>query len=217
MSWSKQVNNHGYVQIKNLLPETQALYFRKKVLTAYHHQSSVLLTTPSRPLARIKNNITSSVLDKQRQQQALKAYKRRQFSFSFHRSEPKHDNKHDHNNIHKEFCQLLKSRIAQPLALDGWVTDSFFASFTKGQFINYHCDKGLGKYAFIYQLSKGWQHKFGGQLELYPKRLKFYKKIIQPEFNSLVLLKVGHPIYHSVRMLNNPSHKQRITITGWLE
>lgn len=217
MSWDKKLQQQGYVQIKNFLPEAQALSFRKQILTAAHHKAWYLLTTPYRPLANIKDRITSAKVGKQRQEQALKALKKRQLSFSFYRSDNKHDNSHKSSNIHGQFCRLLQGRINEALALEGKVMDSFFASFTKGQFISYHSDKGAGKYAFTYQLSKGWQPKFGGQLELYPKRIQFYKKIINPEYNSLVLLKTDHPIYHRVRLLNNPKHKHRITISGWLE
>ena len=78
-------------------------------------------------------------------------------------------------------------------------------------------DGDAGKYAFIYQLSTGWQAKFGGQLELYPKKIKFYKCVIIPTFNSLTILKLSHPMPHSVRLLNNPAYKHRITISGWVE
>ncbi|WDD97742.1 2OG-Fe(II) oxygenase [Thalassomonas actiniarum] len=216
MHWEKQLNKNGYVQIKNFLPEAQALSFRKKILAAKHHKTWDLLTTPYRPLMSIKDILTSSTVDKRRHQQAVKALQRRQFSFSFYRTGNKHEKAHGSGDIHRTFCQLLQQKVNEPLALDGEVTDTFLALFMKGQFINYHSDKGAGKYAFIYQLSKGWQHKYGGQLELYPKRIKFYKKSLQPEFNSLVLLKIDHPMYHSVRVLNNPAHKQRITISGWL-
>jgi len=101
--------------------------------------------------------------------------------------------------------------------IKGELQDTFFASFKKGQFISYHTDGGAGKYAFIYQLSTGWQKRFGGQLELYPKKIKFYKRVISPKFNTLTILKLSHPMPHSVRVLNNPVYKHRITISGWVE
>ena len=64
--------------------------------------------------------------------------------------------------------------MSKKLGLSGQLRDTFFALFVKEQFISYHTDGSAGKYAFIYQLSKGWQPKFGGQLELYPKKIKFF-------------------------------------------
>jgi len=217
MLWHKKLQKYGYVQIDKFLTDKSADLLRQRVIKASHFKTWDLLTTPYRPLSNIKDEICSNVIDQSRHQQAQSAFKRRQFSFSFYRSNNKHANQHGNANIHQQLAQAVVEKVSKPLGLDGTLRDTFFAAFIKGQFINYHSDGPAGKYAFVYQLSKGWQPQYGGQLELYPRQMKFYKKIIQPKFNSLTLLKLSHPMYHSVRMLNNPKHKHRITISGWLE
>lgn len=217
MLWYEALEDKGYVQLDNFLAQKTANELRHNIIKASHFKTWDLLTTPYRPLARIKDEICSNAIDKGRHKQAHRAFKRRQFSFSFYRSNNKHAAQHRSENIHQQLTQAVIAKVAKPLSLEGTIRDTFFASFIKGQFINYHSDGPAGKYAFVYQLSKGWQAKYGGQLELYPKKIKFYKKILEPEFNSLTLLKLSHPMYHSVRMLNNPKHKHRITISGWLE
>jgi Rps23 Pro-64 3,4-dihydroxylase Tpa1-like proline 4-hydroxylase len=166
---------------------------------------------------RVKDNITTSSIDKNRHKQAMAAKDRGKFSFSFYRSNNVHAKIHGASEIHQSLSRQVVDKVCQPLRLSGELRDTFFASFIKGQFISYHSDGQAGKYAFIYQLSSGWQQRYGGQLELYPKKCKFYKKILEPSFNSLALLKLDHPMYHSVRQLNTPKHKHRITISGWLE
>jgi SM-20-related protein len=215
--WQAELTKNGYVQLNNFLPENQANQLRGDILKASHYKAWDLITTPYHPLSRIKNSISSSIIDKARHTQATNAYHRREFSFSFYRSNNRFAKQHNNASIHKSLAKQVIQMVSKPLELDGGLRDTFFASFVKGQFINYHTDGSAGKYAFIYQLSKGWQPKFGGQLELYPRKIKFYKKILQPTFNSLAILKLDHPMPHSVRMLHNPAHKHRITISGWLE
>jgi len=217
MQWIEKLEKNGFVQLFNFLPEYQARNYRYKVLSANHHKTWCLLTTPYRPCSRVKDNINNDIIDKSRHKQARAARHRKKFSFSFYRSNNAHAKFHGASDVHQSFSRYVIEKVSKSLALSGELRDTFFASFIKGQFIEYHSDGKAGKYAFIYQLSSGWQHKYGGQLELYPRRIKFYKKILEPTFNSLTLLKLDHPMYHSVRLLNNPKHKHRITISGWLE
>ena len=217
MQWIEKLEKNGFVQLYNFLPEHQAKNYRREVLSATHHKTWRLLTTPYRPCTRVKDNINKKIIDKTRHGQATAAKQRRKFAFSFYRSNNAHAKFHGAGDIHQSFSRYVIDKVSKPLTLSGELRDTFFASFVKGQFIEYHSDGKAGKYAFIYQLSSGWQQKYGGQLELYPQRIKFYKKVLEPKFNSLVLLKLDHPMYHSVRLLNNPKHKHRITISGWLE
>jgi len=217
MQWFEKLEKYGFVQLFNFLPENQAHSYRKAILTASHHKVWCLLTTPYRPCARIKDNIKKDTIDKYRHKQAIAAKQRQKFSFSFYRSNNAHEKFHGQGGIHQRLSRQVVDKVCQPLGLSGELRDTFFASFVKGQFINFHSDGNAGKYAFIYQLSSGWQQKYGGQLELYPRKIKFYKEVLEPKFNTLALLKLEHPMYHSVRLLNNPKHKHRITISGWLE
>tara|TARA_R110000850_G_scaffold14452_1_gene46188 strand:- start:94 stop:747 length:654 start_codon:yes stop_codon:yes gene_type:complete len=217
MPWLEKLAKNGFVICNNFLPYNEALQLRNEIIKRHHIKKWNLLTAPSQPLSRIKNNISTKVIDKSKHVQAIKALKRRRFSFSFYRSSNKHQQQHGqslcHQTIGNKVIELLKSCDL----IAGELQDSFFALFNKGQFISYHTDGGAGKYAFIYQLSIGWQERFGGQLELYPRKIKFYKRVITPKFNTLTILKLSHPMPHSVRLLNNPVYKHRITISGWVE
>ncbi|WP_286265792.1 2OG-Fe(II) oxygenase family protein [Thalassotalea atypica] len=217
MNWVEQLQEQGFAQFRQYLPSDTANHLRKQILTAAHFKTWRLLTTPYRPLTHIKDRISSSNVEKCRQQQAIKAERNKQFAFSFYRTSNKHAKRHGAGDIHLNLAKTLKEQVAMPLGLSGEIRDSFVAKFEREQFISYHTDGSAGQYAFIYQLSKGWQPKYGGQLVLYPTKSRFYRKVIQPEFNCLTLLKLNHPMPHSVRMLNNPKHKHRLTISGWLE
>jgi Rps23 Pro-64 3,4-dihydroxylase Tpa1-like proline 4-hydroxylase len=217
MQWIEKLEKKGFVQINGFLPHGDALYLKRKIIKGDHFKKWNLLTTPYRPLTNIKDKISSNVIDKRRHLQAKKALKRREFSFSFYRSSNKHAKQHGQSSLHQNIGNQVVSLLLQHSLVEGQLQDSFFATFKKGQFISYHTDGTAGKYAFIYQLSQGWQKKYGGQLELYPKKIKFFKKQLEPKFNSLVLLKLSHPMPHSVKTLSNPPHKHRITISGWVE
>ena len=217
MDWVESLEKKGFSQIENFLPRQQAGQLRRKIITANHIKKWNLLATPYRPLMKVKDRISTPVIDKQRHIQAIKAFKRGKFSFSFYRSSNKHAKQHGQAELHKTVGQKVLYLLKSKGLIKGELQDSFFADYRKGQFISYHTDGKAGKYAFIYQLSTGWQQKYGGQLELYPKKVKFYKHVLSPKFNSLTILKLAHPMPHSVRLLNNPAHKHRITISGWVE
>lgn len=217
MNWSERLACNGFVQLHHFLPEAIANDFRRKILKASQHRAWCLLTRPYYPSTAIKDRISSKVIDRQRHQQAVNAQKRGQYAFSFYRSNNHDANNIDSGDIPQQFGKLLLAQVQQPLAVTGGLWDVFFALFKRGQFISYHSDGKVGRYAFVYQLSKGWRNCYGGQLELFPAQHQFYKKTIQPEFNTLVLLKLDHPMFHRVRTLTNPPYKHRITITGWLE
>ncbi len=217
MKWIEYLDKNGFVQINNFLPYDEALQLRGKIIKENHFKKWNLLTTPYRPLMNIKDRISSDIIDKHRHKQAGQALKRRQFSFSFYRSSNKHAKQHGQSQLHKGIGEKVINLLKEEELIVGQLQDSFFADFKAGQFISYHTDGSAGKYAFIYQLSQGWQKKYGGQLELYPKKIKFFKKQLEPKFNSLAILKLAHPMPHSVKVLSNPAHKHRITVSGWVE
>ena len=217
MQWIERLEKQGFVQIDNFLPSSEAQQLSQKIISHNHFKKWNLLTTPYRPLMAIKDNISTKVIDKRRHAQAVEAFKRRQFSFSFYRSSNKHAKQHQQAQLHQDVGEKVGALLSDNSLAKGELQDSFFATYKKGQFISYHTDGSAGKYAFIYQLSAGWQQKFGGQLELYPKKIKFFKRVLMPKFNTLTILKLSHPMPHSVRLLNNPAYKHRITISGWVE
>jgi len=213
----EQLKRKGYAQIKNFLKEEHANKLRRDILRVSDHRAWDIITTPYHPFVIQRDNVSSCVIDKQRHKTAEFADRRGQFSFSFYRSNNKHERFHESSRIHGRFSEVLLQRLDRCLAFDGVLVDAFFASFIRDQFIGYHSDGNIGKYAFIYQLSKGWQRKYGGQLVLYPKQTKFHKITLEPAFNCLTLLNLSFPMFHSVSRLNNPAHKHRITISGWVK
>ncbi len=215
--WLELLDKQGYVQVKDFLPKQQANVLRQSILKANHFKMWRLLTTPYYPLTRVKDRLSSPRTIKARLQQADKAARAGQFAFSFYRSSNKHAKRHNVAHIHQSFVKFLNDALISDSDIHGKVNDSFVAKFQHNQFISYHTDGSAGKYAFIYQLSKGWQKKYGGQLVLYPPKGRFYKTVLEPEFNCLTLLKLSHPMPHSVTRLKNPPHKHRLTISGWLE
>lgn len=217
MQWFERLDKHGYVEIHDFFDASQAQQLRRKVLLHHHFKKWNLLTSPYGPVASIKDRISINVIDNMRHRQATRALKRDQFSFSFYRSSNKHARYHGLGSVHQDVGKSVVACLKAKAQIKGELRDSFFAEFIKGQFISYHTDGSAGKYAFIYQLSQGWQPKYGGQLELYPRKIKFYKRSLQPKFNTLTILDLSHPMPHSVRMLNNPQYKHRITISGWVE
>lgn len=216
LDWPKKLEQNGYVQIPNFLPYDKAKDTQRQLQCFKNGFAWDLMTSPYYPLSAIKDRISSNHIDKQRHRQAVKALKRKQFSFSFYRSSNKHKSRHQQDRLNQIVVDALNSSVCPELEVKGDIIDVFFAAFTKGQFLTYHSDGAAGKYAFVYQLSSGWQKKYGGELVLYPKKIKFYKKFLQPEFNTLTLLKLSHPMFHSVNMLNNPGICPRLTISGWL-
>ena len=217
MQWFEYLDKNGFVQINNFLPYDEALKLRSKIIKDKHFKKWNLLTAPYRPLMNIKDRISSNTIDKSRHKQATQASKHRQFSFSFYRSSNRHAKQHGQSQLHKGIGEKVIKLLKRESLITGQLQDSFFANFKAGQFISYHTDGNAGKYAFIYQLSLGWQKKYGGQLELYPKKIKFFKRQLEPKFNSLAILKLSHPMPHSVKVLSNPTYKHRITVSGWVE
>ena len=217
MTWTDTLEKNGFVIFEQFLPANEARQLRSEIIQRQHIKKWGLLSAPSQPFSRIKNNISTQVIDNTKHAQAIKALKRNRFSSSFYRSSNKHQQQHRQSALHQNLGNKVVELFKGEGLIKGELQDTFFASFKKGQFISYHTDGGAGKYAFIYQLSTGWQKRFGGQLELYPKKIKFYKRVISPKFNTLTILKLSHPMPHSVRVLNNPVYKHRITISGWVE
>jgi Rps23 Pro-64 3,4-dihydroxylase Tpa1-like proline 4-hydroxylase len=214
MDYFEQLEKNGYLKISNFFPDSLASSSRKKIVrtTSPHEWCQRIKPYPALLSAntRGQNRVKSCYL------RALKAKRAKRFAFSFKRSRYIEEPHSVLSNIAFNIRNKIIEKLSEQLPINGLTMGGFIASYTKGDFLTYHSDNIHGKYAFVYNLSKGWQPKFGGQLELYPKRHRFYKKVLIPEFNSLLLLKLDYPMYHQVNMLSSPSFKQRINVTGWL-
>lgn len=64
MQWIELLEKKGFCQIENFLPRKQAEQLRSKIITANHIKKWNLLTTPYRPLMKVKDRISTTVIDK---------------------------------------------------------------------------------------------------------------------------------------------------------
>jgi len=98
------------------------------------------------------------------------------------------------------------------------VVSSFLAMYSEGDFLNFHDDYNLGKYAFVLGLTKDWKINYGGNLYVMkPDRYGIMntKEILVPIFNRLILFPIRPgAILHFVSPVTNPG--RRIAFTGWV-
>lgn len=207
----QRLQNDMVLQVHQFLPKEQAVKLHRQLslLPVWRHWC--LLSTPDRPYTRLKFERNRVFSEKQRLKVAKKAYHRKQFSFNFYRTVDQ--------NLHiiKSFLQELSKFLVEHLNIDAIFVDCFAAKFANEQFIARHTDNVRGRYAFIFQLSKAWQVKNGGELMLYPKSHRFYAKRLIPQFNCLTLLKLSKNSWHEVKKVTTTGNKDRITITGWIK
>ncbi len=152
MTWTDTLEKNGFVIFEQFLPANEARQLRSEIIQRQHIKKWGLLSAPSQPFSRIKNNISTQVIDNTKHAQAIKALKRNRFSFSFYRSSNKHQQQHRQSALHQNLGNKVVELFKGEGLIKGELQDTFFASFKKGQFISYHTDGGAGKYAFIYQL-----------------------------------------------------------------
>lgn len=86
--------------------------------------------------------------------------------------------------------------------------------YTSGCFLGQHSD-GVGdrQVAFVANFTKNWQPDFGGCLTILDKGRW---SVIEPKFNSLVLLNVRNGSAHYVSQVSSWVKHGRYAITGWV-
>jgi SM-20-related protein len=98
-----------------------------------------------------------------------------------------------------------------------WVRSSTFTSkYEAGDFLYTHTDKGNGRIAFVYQLTKDWRPGYGGLFMKMGNWTDVDSTVI-PKFNQLTIFDVaneGTP--HIVTQLIPHLTKSRIAYSGWL-
>jgi Rps23 Pro-64 3,4-dihydroxylase Tpa1-like proline 4-hydroxylase len=98
-----------------------------------------------------------------------------------------------------------------------WVRESTFTSkYESGDFLYTHTDKGNGRIAFIYQLTKDWLPGYGGLFMRMNNWIDIDSAVL-PKFNQLTIFDVAnegtpHIVTQVVPNLNNA----RIAYSGWL-
>ena len=119
-------------------------------------------------------------------------------------------------------CRTLTSeetlrRIEQATGFEDLKRHTMFAScYTGGDFLSTHSDGGLGRVAFVWNLTKSWATQWGGVLQLLQSDGRSVDRTIVPEFNSLALFDVsgsGRP--HVVSPVGNGVTARRLAVTGW--
>ena len=111
------------------------------------------------------------------------------------------------------FEKMLGSKISKK------IVDSHSLKLLNTHYLLCHDDLVLGRqFAFIFNLSKDFNEKDGGQFEIFDTNKdgsasgKIIKSII-PKFNRFNLFKVSKNSYHQIREVC--SDKERISIGGW--
>jgi 2-oxoglutarate-Fe(II)-dependent oxygenase superfamily protein len=94
----------------------------------------------------------------------------------------------------------VESMIAGPLNVT-WFAD--------GDFLASHTDAQNGDFAFVWSLTKGWRHDYGGNL--------YQHGIVQvPAFNRFTLFGVADGrTPHQVSHVSAPAGLRRLSISGW--
>jgi len=130
------------------------------------------------------------------------------------------------NPILKEFREFLKSEETIKFfekmlgsKISRKIVDSHSLKLLNTHYLLCHDDLVLGRqFAFIFNLSKDFKEKDGGQFEIFDttKEAAASSKIIKsivPKFNRFNLFRVSKNSYHQINEVC--SDKERITIGGW--
>ena len=131
-----------------------------------------------------------------------------------------HDSKcHCENcNIRKVFNSPKMMSIINSISEENVsTTHAMFASrYTEGCYLSTHTDKGNGKIAFVYNLSKNWRPCWGAMLHFLEPDCVSVRNVILPIFNSLTIFRVPeNGIPHFVSQVSDGVTAERIAVSGW--
>lgn len=115
----------------------------------------------------------------------------------------------------EEFIQLM-SYITGYENLS-WVRNSTFTSkYEAGDFLYTHTDRGNGRIAFVYQLTKDWLPGYGGIFMKMNNWIDINSAVL-PKFNQLTIFDVSNEgIPHIVTPVLPYLKHSRIAYSGWL-
>jgi Rps23 Pro-64 3,4-dihydroxylase Tpa1-like proline 4-hydroxylase len=88
-------------------------------------------------------------------------------------------------------------------------------SYKAGDFLSHHSDDVKGKrLSFIFYLSPGWEHRFGGVLHMIHPDGDVTE--VDPDYNSLVIFDVAAKTRHFISPVEPcAGERNRLTISGW--
>ena len=95
-----------------------------------------------------------------------------------------------------------------------WSGESFISAYSRGDFLDAHCDAAKGSVAFAWSATPRWRREFGGNLHLFRDDRLTVERIVVPEFDRLVCLDIDtvqQP--HAVSRVET-THR-RLSVTGW--
>jgi len=97
------------------------------------------------------------------------------------------------------------------------LTTLFLSKYKAGNFLSPHSDKGNGKLAFVFNLTKQWKPQYGGLLHFMNHDRTQIIETIVPHFNQLFLFHVPEEtgISHFVSTVAPNVKTSRYAITGW--
>ena len=208
------MSNH--IVIKDFLPEQQAEELAKYIKNT-EDWVNVYRVENHAPLSNFKNNFTGIVARRDFEPNVVNAVCSGNFVYKQKRLKK---NKLKDSTIQTaiqgtfnspEFLNYLQTLAEIPYPIE--IADNYFASiFDRGDFLSVHED-GDYELAFILNLSKDWKYEYGGCLTIFDEGSA---KMILPEFNSLVILKLKQEgIKHFVTQVSTFAPDVRVALGGW--
>jgi len=206
----------NHLVIKNFLPSSQAEELAEYIKTR-EEWVSVYRVQDHAPLSNFKNNFTGIVARREFEPNVVEAVCSGTFVYKQKRLKKQNLNSPIIQSVVQEtlnapeFLKYLQTLagIDEPIE----IADNYFASiFDRGDFLSIHED-GDYSLAFILNLSKDWRYEYGGCLTVFDEESA---KMILPEFNSLVILKLKQKgIKHFVTQVSTFAPDVRIALGGW--
>ena len=138
------------------------------------------------------------------------------FAYHFRRRDPAASETFD-------FASFVISDACLPLlraitGLDFSLSISVFCScYGPGCFLSTHTDTGRGKLAFVYNATRSWDDRDGGQFELLSSDWSQVVATVPPRYNSFTIFRVeGDGVPHRVLPVAPDATARRLAIAGWL-
>lgn len=147
---------------------------------------------------------------------AAAEYARGGFSYYFRRHEPAASDRFDFRQfVMSPACLALLGAVT---GLDLLTSVSVFCScYGAGCFLSTHTDTGRGKLAFVYNATRSWDERNGGQFQLLSPDWSEVVATVQPRYNSFTLFRVeGQGVPHRVLPVAQDATVRRLAISGWL-
>src|SRR5512135_1833810 len=138
------------------------------------------------------------------------------FAYYFRRADPTGSDRVDFSRfVMSDPCLALLKSIT---GLDLSSSVSVFCScYGPGCFLSTHTDTGRGTLAFVYNVTRTWDDRDGGQFQLLKAGWSEIAATVPPRYNSLTFFRVeGDGVPHRVLPVSDTTRARRLAISGWL-